>query len=37
MVGRIAKHFMRIQNNGKDAYWRDAVSTSIREQGGHPS
>ena len=29
MVGRIAKHFMGIQDDGKDVYREDIVSTSI--------
>ena len=29
MVGRIAKHFMGIQDDSKDAYKRDTVLTSI--------
>ena len=37
MAGRIAKLSMGVQDDGKDAYKRDTVSTSIRKQGRHPS
>ena len=37
MAGRIAKHFVGIQDDDKDAYKGDAVSTSIWKRGRHPN
>ena len=37
MAGRIAKRSMGVQDDGEDTYKRDTVSTSVQEQGHHPS
>ena len=37
MVERIAKRSMGVQDDDKDAYRRDTVSTSIRKQSRHPN
>ena len=37
MAGRITNCFMGIQDDGKDAYRRDIVLTSIWKRGSHPS
>ena len=37
MVERIAKRSIGVQDDDKDAYRRDTVSTSIRKLGHHPS
>ena len=37
MVVRVAKCFMGIQDDGKNAYRRDTISASIRERDHYPS
>ena len=37
MTRRISKRSMGVQDDGKDAYRRDIVSTNIRKLGRHPS
>ena len=37
MVERIAKRSMGVQDDDKDTYRRDTVSTSIRKLGRHPN
>ena len=35
IAGRIAKRFMGIQDDDKDAYMRDTISTSIWKRDNH--
>ena len=37
MVARVAKCFMGIQDEGKNAYRRDTISARIRERDHYPS